>query len=54
MLTLSGGTNYKGNIVFAGEGQGDDITSALYLMNPNAPYNTTGEYHVSQFHQSIC
>ncbi|KAK1454502.1 lactonohydrolase [Colletotrichum melonis] len=37
----AGGTNYKGNIVFAGEGQGEDITSALYLMNPVAPFNTT-------------
>ncbi|KAI8665164.1 hypothetical protein LRP88_12801 [Fusarium phalaenopsidis] len=41
VINPNGGTNYKGNIVFAGEGQGDDITSALYLMNPNPPYNTT-------------
>lgn len=54
MLTTLGGTNYKGNIVFAGEGQGDDITSALYLMNPNPPYNTTGEHHVSRLPRSIC
>lgn len=39
---LTGGTNYKGQIIFAGEGQGDRITSALYLMNPLEPYNTTG------------
>ncbi|KAI8294414.1 Gluconolactonase [Colletotrichum sp. SAR 10_98] len=41
VINPNGGTNYKGNIVFAGEGQGDDITSALYLMNPVAPFNTT-------------
>lgn len=45
MLTQSnlGGTNYKGNIIFAGEGQGEKIPSALYLMNPVEPYNTTRE-----------
>ncbi|KAI8242674.1 hypothetical protein K4K57_004404 [Colletotrichum sp. SAR 10_99] len=37
-----GGTNYKGNLVFAGSGQGDRLASALYLMNPVEPYNTTG------------
>ncbi|CEI61929.1 unnamed protein product [Fusarium venenatum] len=35
------GTNYKGQIIFAGEGQGENIPSALYLMNPERPYNTT-------------
>lgn len=43
-LTSLGGTYYKGNIIFAGEGQGDNITSALYVMNPREPYNTTGTY----------
>lgn len=38
-----GGTNYKGNIIFAGEGQGEKVPSALYLMNPVEPYNTTRE-----------
>ncbi|KAF2029745.1 levo-lactonase [Setomelanomma holmii] len=41
VINPNGGTNYKGNIIFAGEGQGDDITSALYVMNPLPPYNTT-------------
>ncbi|KAH7071046.1 hypothetical protein FB567DRAFT_213913 [Paraphoma chrysanthemicola] len=41
VINPNGGTNYKGNIIFAGEGQGDDITSALYVMNPEPPYNTT-------------
>ncbi|KAK2602156.1 hypothetical protein N8I77_008712 [Diaporthe amygdali] len=41
VINPNGGTNYKGNIIFAGEGQGDNIPSALYLMNPVEPYNTT-------------
>ncbi|KAF9870455.1 evolved d-pantonohydrolase [Colletotrichum karsti] len=41
VINPNGGTNYNGNIIFAGEGQGDRIPSALYLMNPLEPYNTT-------------
>ncbi|KAJ4985352.1 evolved d-pantonohydrolase [Stagonosporopsis vannaccii] len=41
VINPNGGTNYKGNIIFAGEGQGDTVPSALYVMNPEAPYNTT-------------
>ncbi|RSL74531.1 hypothetical protein CEP53_000125 [Fusarium sp. AF-6] len=41
VINPNGGTNYKGQIIFAGEGQGDKIPSALYLMNPEKPYNTT-------------
>ncbi|KAF7550134.1 hypothetical protein G7Z17_g5907 [Cylindrodendrum hubeiense] len=41
VINPNGGTNYKGQIIFAGEGQGDDVPSALYVMNPVAPYNTT-------------
>ncbi|KAJ4017540.1 hypothetical protein NW766_003603 [Fusarium irregulare] len=41
VINPNGGTNYKGEIVFAGEGQGESIPSALYLMNPKKPYNTT-------------
>ncbi|KAI0598266.1 D-lactonohydrolase [Biscogniauxia sp. FL1348] len=37
----NGGTNYRGQILFAAEGQGDSITSELILMNPREPYNTT-------------
>jgi gluconolactonase len=44
----NGGTNYKGNIIFAGEGQGDNVPSALYVMNPEAPYNTTSEYLIQK------
>ncbi|EXK25806.1 gluconolactonase [Fusarium oxysporum f. sp. melonis 26406] len=41
LTAIIGGTNYKGEIIFAGEGQGDTSPSALYLMNPVEPYNTT-------------
>ncbi|OHE98504.1 D-lactonohydrolase [Colletotrichum orchidophilum] len=41
VINPNGGTNYKGQIIFAGEGQGDRVPSALYLMNPVEPYNTT-------------
>lgn len=30
-----------GGVIFAGEGMGESVPSALYLMNPRAPYNTT-------------
>ena len=45
VVNPNGGTNYKGNIIFAGEGQGDNVPPALYVMNPEAPYNTTSKYH---------
>lgn len=38
----SGGTNYRGQIVFAGEGQGDNEPPALWVMNPKSPFNATG------------
>ncbi|KAI1657946.1 calcium-dependent phosphotriesterase [Daldinia decipiens] len=41
IINSNGGTNYKGEIVFAAEGQGDDATSQLVVMNPREPYNTT-------------
>ncbi|RBR25566.1 uncharacterized protein FIESC28_01529 [Fusarium coffeatum] len=41
VINPNGGTNYKGQIIFAGEGQGENIPSALYLMNPKKPYNAT-------------
>ncbi len=39
----AGGTNYRGEIVFAGEGQGDNTAPSLFVMNPVEPYNTTGK-----------
>ncbi|KAK1969555.1 D-lactonohydrolase [Colletotrichum sublineola] len=41
VINPNGGTNYQGQIIFAGEGQGGRVPSALYLMNPLEPYNTT-------------
>ncbi|OTB20072.1 hypothetical protein K445DRAFT_52357 [Daldinia sp. EC12] len=41
ILNSNGATNYRGEIVFAAEGQGDDATSQLVVMNPREPYNTT-------------
>lgn len=40
----SGATNYRGQIIFAGEGQGDNVPPALWVMNPKDPFNTTGQY----------
>jgi hypothetical protein len=39
----SGGTNYKGNMLFTGEGMGANIAPALFAVNPVPPYNSTGE-----------
>ncbi|KNG48183.1 gluconolactonase [Stemphylium lycopersici] len=41
VINPNGGTNWKGKIIFAGEGQGDRVPSALYVMDPLPPYNTT-------------
>ncbi|KAI0009966.1 D-lactonohydrolase [Xylariaceae sp. FL0662B] len=41
VINPNGATNYNGQILFASEGQGDNITSNLILMNPREPYNTT-------------
>ncbi|KAI8954418.1 gluconolactonase [Xylaria longipes] len=41
VLNPNGATNYKGQLLFAAEGQGPDKTSGLILMNPREPYNTT-------------
>lgn len=45
LITLAGATNFRGQFVFAGQGQGDEIAPALYLMNPREPYNTTGKLY---------
>lgn len=49
MLTLAfaGATNFRGQFVFTGEGQGNDTAPSLYLMNPVEPYNTTGEQRLN-------
>lgn len=43
----TGATNFMGKIVFMGEGQGDKIAPAIYVMEPTAPYNTTGQFPMS-------
>ncbi|OAA60748.1 Six-bladed beta-propeller, TolB-like protein [Cordyceps fumosorosea ARSEF 2679] len=41
VINPNGGTNYKGNILFAGEGMGNKTASALYSVNPLPPHNAT-------------
>lgn len=41
MHEFPGGTNFRGQIIYGGEGQGDNTGPALWVMNPKAPYNTT-------------
>ncbi|KAL2198868.1 hypothetical protein P885DRAFT_32610 [Corynascus similis CBS 632.67] len=41
VINPNGATNYKGQLLFMGEGQGEAIAPAMYLMNPEPPYNTT-------------
>jgi gluconolactonase len=38
-----GATLYRNQLVFTGEGQGNNTAPALYVMNPRPPYNTTRE-----------
>jgi gluconolactonase len=45
VINPNGGTNWKGQIIFAGEGQGDNVPPALYIVNPEAPYNTSSKYY---------
>jgi hypothetical protein len=42
----AGGTNFRGEIVYAGEGMGADVAPALFVMNPVEPYNTTSKSYV--------
>jgi gluconolactonase len=52
VINPNGGTNYKGNILFTGQGMGADVAPALYLANPLPPYNTTvliNNFHGRQF-----
>ena len=41
VINPNGGTNYRGKIVFAGQGQGDKSAPSLYAMDPVAPHKTT-------------
>lgn len=40
-MSNTGGTNYKGDILFTGEGMGNKTAPALYAVNPVPPYNAT-------------
>lgn len=40
--TKIGGTNYKNKLLFVGQGKGENIPPAIYLMNPEPPYDTKG------------
>ena len=44
VINPNGATRYRGQILFTGEGQGNETAPALYIMNPRPPYNTTGEF----------
>ena len=39
----NGMTQYRGQILIAAEGQGDNKPAALIALNPREPYNTTGK-----------
>ncbi|KAJ9499454.1 hypothetical protein LTR99_009622 [Exophiala xenobiotica] len=41
VVNSNGATNYRGQFVYTGEGQGNDTAPALFVMNPQPPYNTT-------------
>ncbi|KAK4190586.1 hypothetical protein QBC35DRAFT_490039 [Podospora australis] len=41
VINPNGGTNYQGQLLFAGEGQGANIAPAIYLVNPKSPHNAT-------------
>ncbi|KAJ5224288.1 uncharacterized protein N7469_007791 [Penicillium citrinum] len=40
VINPNGANNYRGKLIFTGEGQGDDKAPALYVMNPRKPYDT--------------
>jgi gluconolactonase len=42
IINSNGATNFRGQLIFTGEGQGADIAPTLYLMNPKEPYNSSG------------
>lgn len=38
---VAGGTNWKGQIVFANQGRGADIPPSLAVVNPYEPFNSS-------------
>ncbi|WVW78301.1 hypothetical protein I302_100255 [Kwoniella bestiolae CBS 10118] len=52
VINPNGATNFRGKIVFTGEGQGEDIPPALYWVEPVEPHNATvilNNYYGRQF-----
>lgn len=49
IINSNGATNYRGQFVYTGEGQGNNTGPALYVMNPKPPYNTTGKNFLLMF-----
>ncbi|WVO16657.1 hypothetical protein L204_104337 [Cryptococcus depauperatus] len=41
VVNPNGATIYRDRIIFAGEGQGANVPPALYMLDPNEPYDTT-------------
>jgi len=42
-FVTKGAVQYKGQLLFAAEGQGPKKAPVLAVMNPVEPYNTTGK-----------
>ncbi|KAK4177321.1 hypothetical protein QBC36DRAFT_386821 [Triangularia setosa] len=40
VMNPNGGTNYKNKLLFVGQGKGENIPPAMYLMDPRPPYDT--------------
>ncbi|ORX33988.1 evolved d-pantonohydrolase [Kockovaella imperatae] len=43
IINPNGATNYRGQIVFAAEGQNQDKASEVVMLNPLPPYNTSSD-----------
>ena len=43
LMCILGATLYRGQLLFTGEGQGNNTAPALYVMNPRPPYNTSSK-----------
>ncbi|EXJ67013.1 gluconolactonase [Cladophialophora psammophila CBS 110553] len=41
VINSNGATQYRGQLLFTGEGQGNDTAPALYVVNPRPPYNAS-------------
>lgn len=44
VINPNGATNYQGQMVWLGQGQGDGIGPTISLVHPEPPYNTTGGF----------